>query len=64
MICQRSGCQREAEYRTHDNFNVSGVRGVSFAYVCAEHLEGHLGVKVGPGHSPLELYPLAVGRVQ
>jgi hypothetical protein len=40
MDCQRSDCQREAEYRTNDNVNVSGVRGISFAYVCAEHLEG------------------------
>jgi hypothetical protein len=55
MVCQKQDCQREAEYRTNDNFNVGGMRGISFAYLCAEHLEGHLGVKVAPGHSPREV---------
>ena len=35
--CQWWGCDKRAEWRTKDQFDVCGQKGVAFFYACEEH---------------------------
>lgn len=37
ITCQWLGCTKKAEWRTKDQFDVCGQKGIAFFYVCEEH---------------------------